>query len=79
MEERGDWFLPSKEELNLMYENLHKKGLGSFGPFFYWSSSEANCNYGALSQNFCYGNPFNEARGHFLCVRALRASNILAI
>ena len=35
-----DWFLPSDEELTLMYENLHKKGKGSFASDSYWSSSE---------------------------------------
>lgn len=34
-----DWFLPSTEELALMYENLHYKGLGNFKKDLYWSSS----------------------------------------
>ncbi len=51
-----DWFLPSKDELNLMYENLHKKGLGNFGDNEFWSSSEL---YTVLvwTQRFSDGEP----------------------
>jgi TolB-like protein len=46
-----DWFLPSRDELYLMYQNLKRKGLGGFSDDFYWSSSQDGI-YGALPQHF---------------------------
>lgn len=40
LNEYSDWYLPSIEELNLIYENVHKNYKGDFGTNEYWSSSE---------------------------------------
>jgi hypothetical protein len=49
-----DWFLPSRDELNLLYTNLKVKGLGGFGSSWYWSSSEADSD-SAWVQRFSDG------------------------
>jgi hypothetical protein len=37
----SDWYLPSEEELNLMYSNLFKRRPGKFSFYgIYWSSTE---------------------------------------
>lgn len=68
-----DWFLPSKDELNLMYENLHKNGLGSFANSYYRSSSESNA-YAAWLQYFSSGDQnFSNFRSDVYRVRPIRA------
>ena len=73
-----DWYLPSKYELNLMYENIgqgNALGLGNIGNFgneFYWSSTEANTNK-AWDQTFNNGNQFSTNKSLETNVRAVRA------
>jgi hypothetical protein len=50
-----DWFLPSQAELNLMYINLKKQGLGGFSNEWYWSSSQSGSRTSWV-QNFDSGN-----------------------
>jgi hypothetical protein len=49
----GDWFLPSKDELNLMF--LQKTTIGGFGNYSYWSSSQATIMKSWV-QAFGYGS-----------------------
>ncbi|GGE26678.1 DUF1566 domain-containing protein [Psychroflexus planctonicus] len=50
----NDWYLPSKDELNLMYNN--KNLIGGFANWFYWSSSESS---GTISWNAAYIQRFD--------------------
>jgi hypothetical protein len=68
----NDWFLPSINELYLMYTNLHLTGSGSFEDQFYWSSTQDN--YGAWVVSFHYGSKSNQNRDkEEVRTRAIRA------
>lgn len=66
------WFLPSKDELNLMYKNLHEQGLGSFANDSFWSSSERSGD-DAWGQYFDTGNQYSYFRYSVPRVRPVRA------
>jgi hypothetical protein len=68
----SDWFLPSKDELNQMYVNLHQQGLGGFASFNYWSSTEGG-SFNAWLQNFFSGSQGNNYKSTYDNVRAVRA------
>jgi TolB-like protein len=67
-----DWFLPSKDELNLMYQNLHQKGLGIFNGDRYWSASQHG-NATAWNLSFSDGRHYYNYKSNTYSVRAVRA------
>ena len=68
----NDWFLPSKEELNLMYERLSKQVDNGFEGHYYWSSSEDSYNY-AWYQKFDDGSQTNYLKSYIFQIRTVRA------
>ena len=67
----GDWYLPSKYELNLLY--LQKAVVGGFANNGYWSSTEFDNNY-AWYQYLRQWRPVHfNGKGNPLYVRAVRA------
>ena len=66
----GDWYLPSKHELNLLYFQKHV--VGSFSGQFYWSSTEVDTIY-AWRQFFFNGTQRFTSKHYVSYVRAVRA------
>ena len=73
-----DWFLPSKDELDAIWDNLvddgtgSNNGVGGFANVYYWSSSE-NGSSGAWYQYFFTGFQSSATKDGNLRVRAVRA------
>ena len=75
-----DWFLPSKDELNEMYQNkatidaiAASNGGSSFDPdYYYWSSTEGGYNY-SWRQGFEIGDQGGSVKYSTHYVRAVRA------
>jgi len=65
-----DWFLPSKDELDKLYNN--RVAIGGFVDGYYWSSSERDADY-AWVQNFNGGSQSLLYKYHTYPVRAVRA------
>ena len=75
----GDWYLPSREELNVMFQNKATidatalaNGGAVFSASFYWSSTEDDSS-NANAQNLSSGFQFGVAKGNTERVRAVRA------
>jgi hypothetical protein len=65
-----DWYLPSKVELNILFNQ--RMIIGGFANLYYWSSSE-NDNFNAWKQNFYNGGQSYNSKDNLFCVRAIRA------
>ncbi len=65
-----DWYLPSRDELNKLYQNKDK--IGGFAATFYWSSSELDFLFAWL-QYFGNGFQYTVGKSNTLYVRAVRA------
>lgn len=74
-----DWFLPSHDELNQIYENLYMNNLGGFSAERYWNSSEHNSrgvwgdHFESGIQNFVSGSRHFTNRLDAYRVRPIRA------
>lgn len=67
-----DWFLPSRDELDLMYKNLARNGLGDFTGVRYWSSTETIEDF-ADAEYFDSGSANDAEKSNTFRVRAIRA------
>ena len=67
------WRLPTKDELNILYQNKDK--IGGFASASYWSSSEYvnDYEYAAWFHYFGNGNQYINLKGITFYVRAIRA------
>jgi len=80
--QEGDWYLPSKDELAAIWDNLVNdgtgvnSGVGGFADANYWSSSEYDAYYDAYyawGQYFFNGNQAYFNKDTNIRVRAVRA------
>tara|TARA_Y100000385_G_C12996247_1_gene595066 strand:+ start:1 stop:1152 length:1152 start_codon:yes stop_codon:yes gene_type:complete len=73
---QSDWFLPSIDESNLMYRNLHLNNQGNFSTTAYWSSPESESDLAwafAFTNGGAYYNFVNSYKYFTFNVRAVRA------
>jgi len=69
---KSDWFVPSKSELDLMYQNLALNEIGGFTDGYYWSSSSYLAGR-AWNMPFSEGNSFDGNKDGNFAVRPIRA------
>jgi len=66
----SDWFLPSQEELRMMYWELRLNDLGNFAAASYWSSTHPDASVG-------FAHPFTAYSGDFGLSEYMYDSNAL--
>ena len=69
---KGDWFLPSKDELNLLYKNLGTRIIATASEAWHWTSSQYDYSY-AWDQSFSGGSQDDNFKSDTDSVRAIRA------
>lgn len=69
---KSDWFVPSKSELDLMYQNLALNEVGEFTDGYYWSSSYYLAGR-AWNRPFSEGASFDGNKDGNFAVRPIRA------
>ena len=74
----SDWYLPSKDELNLIYTVLSKNGVSDFEDSYYWSSTETD-KWQAWLQWMDSGDQEFILKDYIANVRAVRAYKVLPI
>ena len=67
---RNGWRLPTKVELNIMFQN--KRKIAGFANLYYWSSTGNDYDL-AWSQDFYYGFQYGSKMYKTFYVRAIRA------
>ncbi len=70
----SDWFLPSMDELGVMYKNIKITDLEKFSSGYYWSSNQKDANT-AYRYGFLGGNQGEADKSTKQYVRAIRKFN----
>ena len=63
------WTIPNQDQLNQMYLNLYKKGLGNFKPEKYRTGQESGYPMYPWAQNFANGKQEGDGRNNLTLIR----------
>ena len=66
----ADWYLPSRDELQILYTN--RAAIGNFIANNYWSSTE-NDSHNAWNLNFGNGSWYSHGKNSYIHVRCVRS------